>query len=351
MFVKIIAVKNRYQQLKTYLNNLIKYYFILALFCTITVGAQVLLPTSETAFAPMHHFNPAFIKEKNIRKITFEILDKKDYEVAEDKSLTEVYEFNDAGRLTRHYYTNVAVTYERYVTKNNIKKGNTTRVFSDYVYDTVSTSYFYTQNKLILKRYHDGKDYYESRYYRYSADGDLTKELRFKETNANKGRPYFVLGNQVMLSEDSFQYKKFSSGQVKCVLLNNEHRPYKEKIVNKDSLGREVSIYENYTAAAWIRQEYRYTYNGSKLSGARFEGNANNNIALKNTYEYDEAGELYSEKRYMNDSLLTEYSYVTGRADALLNSIIIRDFQNASIRIIKLKYDFGMVGKREKRGH
>lgn len=55
--------------------------------------------------------------------------------------------------------------------------------------------------------------------------------------------------------------------------------------------------------------------------------------------------ELYSEKQYKNDLLLREISYVTNKADSLLNSIVIRDPNNKSIRIVKLKYDFGMIGK------
>ena len=69
----------------------------------------------------------------------------------------------------------------------------------------------------MLKRFHDGLNYYESRYYRYDTQGNLTKELRFRETNVSPNKSYFVLGNQVLLSEDSFQYQKFSSGQLKSV--------------------------------------------------------------------------------------------------------------------------------------
>jgi hypothetical protein len=77
----------------------------------------------------------------------------------------------------------------------------------------------------------------------------------------------------------------------------------------------------------------------------QFEGNANNKVLIRNTYEYDEMNELYTEKQFKNDVLLREISYVTNKADSLLNSIVIRDPSNKSIRIVKLKYDFGMIGK------
>lgn len=308
----------------------------------------MLLPTTETAFETQHNFNPEIIKTKGIKKITFEIMDKKDFEIAVDKSLTETYEFNADGKLSRFYFTTIVKTNERQITKINRKGQAVSYSVNEYVYDTVSTTYFYAGNNLILKRYHDGLNYYESRYYRYDSLGNLTKELRFKETNNSPDRSLFILGNQVLLSEDSFQYKKFSSGQLKCTFLNSENRPYKERITNYDSLGRKKTENENYTAASWIMQENKFEYQGNHLISAQFEGNASNKIILKNTYEYDELNELYTEKQFKNDVMLREKSYVTSKADSLLNSIVIRDPANKSIRIIKLKYDFGMIGRNGK---
>jgi len=327
-----------------------KYFSIVPFFSVLVSGAQVLLPTAETAFEPQHNFNPEVIKTKGIKKITFEIMDKKDFEVAVDKSLTETYEFNGDGKLSRYYYTTIVKTNERQVTKVNRGGHKVSNTYSDYIYDTISTTFFYSENNLILKRYHDGLSYYESRYYRYDQMGHLTKELRFKETNNSVDRSVFILGNQVLLSEDSFQYQKYSSGQLKSVFLNNENRPYKERITNYDSLGRKKNENEYYTVAAWIQQEsvFEYTDKLGHLTLAQFSGNTGNKILIKNTYEYDELNELYTEKQYKNDILLREISYVTSKADQLLNSIVIRDPDNKSIRIIKLKYDYGMIGKRGK---
>ena len=265
--------------------------------------------------------------------------------MAVDRNLVENYEFNAEGLLSRYYYTTIVKTIEKQVATRTRRGNVVMRSVSDYAYDTVSTSYFYTNNNLILKRYHDGLNYYESRYYRYDSLNRITRELRFKETNNSPDRSLFILGNQVLLSEDSCQYQKFSSGQQKCIYLNSENRPYKEQITNYDSLGRKRSLSENYTAAGWIMQENKYEYEGNHLVSAQFEGNANNRILLRNTYEYDENNELYSEKQYKNDVLVKELSYVTNRTDQLLNSVVIRDTLNKTIRIIRLKYDTGQVSK------
>lgn len=326
-------------------SNLFRSSTIVFLFFVIITKAQVILPTTETAFERQHNFNPDFIKSKGIKRINFEIIDKKDFEVAVDKNLLETYEFNSDGYLTRYYYTSIVRTVEREIALKGPRGRNVTRSITDYVYDTISTSYFYSGKNLILKRHHDGLNYYESRYYRYDSLNRLTKEMRFKETNNSLDKSVFILGNQLLLSEDSFQYQKYSSGQVKCTFLNNENRPYKQQITNVDSLGRKININENYTAAGWIMQSTKFNYLGKRISMAQFEGNANNKLVLKNTYEYDEQQELYSEKQYKNDVLLKEISYVTDKTDSLLNSIIVRDSLNKSLRIIKLKYDTGQVSK------
>jgi hypothetical protein len=284
------------------------------------------------------------IKRNNIKRITFEIIDKKDFEVAVDKSLSESYEFNGDGLISRYYYTNIVKTVEKHIAVYGRHGHQSERIVSEYLYDTISTSYFYSGKNLVLKRYHDGVSYYESRYYRYDKDGNLTKELRFKETNNSPDKSVFMLGSQLQLSEDSFQYQKYGK-QIKCIYLNNENRPYKERITNYDDLGRQKSINENYTAAAWIMQESKFEYDGNRLTSVYFAGNANNTIVLKNTYEYDEKKELYSEKQYRNDVLIKEISYVSDRNTGLLNSFVIRDPANKSLRIVRLKYDIGMIGK------
>lgn len=336
-------------KIKLYIN--LNLTLLIACFLQITVGAQVLLPSPETAFEKQHSFNPAIIKTKNIKKITFEIVDKKDFETVVDKNLIETYEFDTNGLITRYYYTTIVKTVERQITTGPVYKGRkrinngSSYFINDYVYDTISTSYFYQNNLLKLKRYHDGANYYESRYYRYNENNQLTKELRFKETNNSKDKSIFILGNQVLLSEDSFQYQKYSNGQLKCTFFNNENRSYKEQITNYDSLGNKKMVFENYTAASWIVQEQNFTYKNNRMSSAEFKGNANNDVILKRTYEFDVKKELLTEKQFKNNVLLKEVSYVADNNNGLLNSFIIRDGINKTMRIVKLKYDFGMLSK------
>jgi hypothetical protein len=76
-----------------------------------------------------------------------------------------------------------------------------------------------------------------------------------------------------------------------------------------------------------------------------FTGNASKEISIRNTYEYDNNNELLTEKQYKNEILQKELSYLTNKAESLLNSLVIRDHINKSIRIVKIKYDYGSLSR------
>ncbi|HWY12521.1 MAG TPA: hypothetical protein VN026_14405 [Bacteroidia bacterium] len=296
----------------------------------------------QSAFEPLLEFNTAFIKQQKIKSITFDILDKKDFEAPVDRNLMHFYEFDTSGLLKRFYYTNIVKTIEKeyhsppvYRHRRLISNGSV-YFKNEYVYDTISTIYMYKNNNLILKRYNDGT-YYESRYYNYDAKNRLTKERRVKETNLSSDKSNFILGNQTVISEDSFQYLDITPHQFKQICLNSENRPYKEIIINTDSAGNMVSKNESYIVA-WIVQNTIYTYEKNQLTSATFKGNANGDVILKTTYERDTMHCIYTEKQYKNDVLLKELSYITDRANRCLNSFIVRDPINKNMRIVKLFY-------------
>lgn len=325
---------------------------LLFVLCSFTNG-QTLKPTPQSAFEPLLDFNTPFIKQQKIRTITFDIIDKKDFEAPVDRNLMHYYEFDSSGLLKRFYYTTIIKTIEKehhsppVYKKRRLVHGGSVYFKNEYVYDTISTVYMYRNNDLILKRYNDGS-YYESRYYSYDAKHRITKERRLKETNLSSDKVNFILGTQVVISEDSFQYLDITPRQYKQICLNSENRPYKEIIFNTDSAGNVVSKNESYTVT-WIIQNATYTYDKGHLTSATFKGNANGDVVLKNTYEYDKTNCIYTEKQYKNDIELKEISYVTERTNQRLNSFIIRDPIKKNMRIVKLLYVTDSLLVQEKR--
>ena len=311
------------------------------------LAAQLIIPDYTTVFKKEYGFSPQYIKKNQIKKVVFEILDKKDYEAPVDKSLVEHYEFNYNGYITRFYYTDIVKVIEKQVnvppTYRGRKKVRSAYSYTvnDYLYDTISMFHvFNAENKLLMKRNHIGNGFYETRYYKYDSSFHLVQEQRFKETNVSASKNDFILGNQVLVSQDSMNVISYGENQVKIIYFNSEHRPYKEQIVIKKN-GSVVSINETYIAASWIQQNQTFEYNErGQLVSALFNSNANVTLSYKHTFDYDTNGWLLTEKRYKNNLLITESSYVNDINSLLVNSIVIRDFGNKSIRIIKLKYAY-----------
>lgn len=309
------------------------------------IFCQTLIPLAESAFEAQLPFNIEFIKKENIKSITFEILDKKDLQVAEDKGLLNYYEFYPSGQLKRYYYTTISkVIQKEYYSEPVYKRGRKIRNGSSYtknhyILDTISTLYFYNNNsnQLSIKRYNEGS-YYETFYYTYFNDGKLQSEKRCKETNVAESKNDFKLGVQYILSEESYSYTPTSNLQIKKTCINNEGRAYKDIIINTNNLKQLVSTNEQYIAT-WIKQESNFTYNSKgQLTAALYKSNTGNELTEKRTYEYDANDCLLTEKKYKNDVLLQEISYVTD-SNKRLNSYIIRDSANKSLRIVKLFYN------------
>jgi hypothetical protein len=340
--------------LKTNSNNSIRLSFngikkTLLLICFLVIYTsiicQTIIPTAEGAFENQLPFNAEYIKSQKIKSITFDIIDKKDLQVAEDKGLLNYYEFNKNGLLTRFYYTSIIKTIQKeyhsepqYRGRKKISNGHSyTR--NEYMYDTVSTSYFYDQkNNLILKRYKDGS-FYESYYYTYNTEGQAETEKRYKETNVAETKTEFKLGTQFIISEESFKYQPTGKTQYKKICQNNEGRPYKEIIYNRNEAKKITSINEQYTVA-WITQNSVFTYNTKgQLIKAEYKSNSNGDLQKTRTYEYDNNDCLLTEKHFKNGVQEKEISYITDSAKKI-NSYIIRDPNSKSLRIVKLLYEY-----------
>lgn len=329
-------------------HNIKQYYkliiFILIGICYSAVS-QTLLPKAEAAFESQLPFNHQYIQSQKIKSITFQIIDKKDMQVAEEKGLSHFYEFNQKGLLSRFYYTTIIKTIEKeyhsapvYRNHRKVSNGNT-YTKNEYLYDTTSTVYFYNDSNLLkLKRYNDGP-YYESYYYEYSLDGKVEKEKRCKETNVSEIKSEFKLGGQFILSEESYKYQVTGKNQYKKICQNNEGRSYKEIIFNTNEAGQLTSINEQYIVT-WIMQNSQFSYNAKgQLTSAVYESNSNGELELSRTYEYDANDCLLTEKQFRNGVLQKEISYITD-ANKKLTSYIIRDTNNKTMRIIKLDYQY-----------
>lgn len=326
----------------------IKYFFIAFAVVTnihFSLTAQLILPSTTGSFDRYPNFNKEWIKKNNIKGITFDILDKKDYQAGKDEGLIEKYEFSKDGLLQKFYYTEVAgqmikETYIPPVKRKRYRTAGYTKHEKIFEYDTVSTRFYYDDaGRLKLSRYNDG-NFYEGTYYEYDIDGRLTRDLRCKETNLTHGSNIFTLGVQNIISDEKFEYQKTGNRQTKKKCLNDEGRVFREVIINLNDKNKIVDMTENFTVT-WVSQKTRFWYDDfGQLIQKTFESNADGTQAIRDTFEYDNRGNITWERQYMNGVLLNERSYIFNENNNLVTSFVIRNHSEKSMRITKIIYEF-----------
>jgi len=322
------------------------YYSIFFFFLAFICNAQLINKKPiEISLGPVS-FNKDSIRAKKIKSISVSIVDKPDGSVIIDKGAMQGFEFDTAGRVTRYYYTilNRAIKKD-YETPAIYKKGRLIQAAesNSYIYylnDTIFCTIFYNEKSQIIGKRVQTGDYYDAYYYEYNEEGNIKKELHCKETNVSENKKEFKLGVQTILSSETYEYQKLTPTQTKKRFLNDEGREYKKAIINYDSKGNIVN--ENYEfIVSWMQKNIAYTYNEKfQLKELALKSNEGGEINKKQTFEYDEKGNVITEKQFTNDILTNEISYLYDETKTFLKSHIDRDFKNTTIGIVKYAYTF-----------
>jgi hypothetical protein len=318
--------------------------------------SQIINPNPAAVTVSEPRFSRTFIRQNKIKTITASVVDKPDGEIIRDKGLAQVYAFDTSGNLTRHYFNEIT-SLEKTETEipavykhGRVIKKASTKIDFQYQYDTLGTEYHYTSTGyLVMKRVCIG-DFYNTTYYEYFGDGLVSRQTLCKETNiAKKGEP-FKLGVQTVLSEEKFEYENLTPTQVKKKFLNDEGKPYKQGILNFVN-GKPTD--ESYQfVVGYIRSGVTYTYDSKgRLTEIFTTDNSSGYNIEKTIYEYDENGNVKSEKKFKNETLTDEIVYLYGlpaitpplgekEGAAFLTSQIDRQHQKSSIKILKYEYSF-----------
>src|SRR3989344_5025693 len=323
-----------------FLTTLFLFVFSLGAFAQLVTNNPV-----EIGIGPIA-FNSKNIKKNKIKKIDVVIVDKPDGEIIIDKGASQGYEFDSLGRVTRYYYPNLNSVKNEEVEvpeirrKGKIIQAATTRTVTKFYNDTIFADIYYDQkNRIITKRVKMGA-YYNSYYYEYNEQGQIKKEMHFRETNVSENKNEFKMGVQNILSSETFEYIEMTPTQVKKRCMNDEGREYKKGIINYDEKGNKLS--ENYEfIVSWMRQENIFQYDAKgNLLEKTFTSNESGNIKEYTVYKYDGNGVVLEEKKFKNDALLSEMSYLYDETNTLLKSKINRDHKNNSIGIVKFGYSY-----------
>ncbi len=325
---------------------MINRFLLILFFINLTTKAQLFISGNSGHTDNSFSFNADEIKKRKIKTIVFEIVDKQDFKIVEDKDLSRHYEFDVDGKLKRSYYTVIKKIIQKEFHNAPVYKhgrvinGGGSYTKSIYEFDTLSTNYFYdAKGNLMGKRFNDGT-FYNATYYKYDSIGRIINLLSCKETNTNADKNVFTLGMQQINFEEKYKYINSSPKQYKQQYLNDENRVFKEVIVNLNAAKQPVQYNESYVAT-WINQVTDFTYNTANLLvEKKYTSNASENIELKETYEYDANNLLNTEKHYKNNILQTETGYVNDADTKVPNSFVTRDYINKTMQIVRIVYGY-----------
>lgn len=321
-------------------------YFVVFTLAAVAARAQIFRPPLQHIADNLPEFNVPEIKKHKIRTIVFDMVDKKDFQVAEDKDLSRHYEFDSLGRITRAYHTVIRRIIQKefytapvYKRKRMVRRGHS-YTKNIYEFDTLSITFKYDElGNLVCRRYNDGS-VYTSQYYWHDSLGRVVRVLYCKETNSSPDKSVFVLGLQQKQFEERYKYVYNSETQQKKLCLNDEDRVFKEVIITFTA-DKKPKQYNETFVATWINQVTDFTYNDvGKLLEKKFTSNAGTPVETKDVMQYDKDGYLDMERHYKNGLLVSETGYVHDRATGLPTSYVTRDPVNKTMQIVRLLYTY-----------
>ncbi|MEO5643524.1 MAG: hypothetical protein ABIQ40_05695 [Bacteroidia bacterium] len=323
---------------------MLKRFFIfhLILLLPVVASAQLFLPVDDDPFGVPVRFNADSIRFHKIKSVRTNLQYKPDGNIIIDKGLKEFYQFDSVGRMQLYWrnkirsYTNDVIDHPAVYRKGKRIRSAWSEVRKYYVYDTVFVNYYYDyKNQLTCRRENDG-DFYHTWYYLYNTDGTIARQTHCKETNTGHGHGNFRLGVQTIISQEDFSYEKYSPTQIKKLCLNDVGKPYKETMLLFDKQGRIIDSRESYTAGG-IRIVTTWTYDSyGRTASTSYTSNAGDAIAEITNYNYDSLGRIESMKKFHNNVLTDEFSYLYEKNAAIAHAYINRRHLELGIDIVKM---------------
>lgn len=316
---------------------------LIALICCITfhIDAQLINFSPEHIFEQFPAFNEKYVQIKRIKAVVFDIIDKKDWQEAEDKNLVEVYEFYTNGKLKRQYHTTIKKIIQYETVQNSRsrfqQKNKPIIVKEKYEYDTISTEYIY-QTNLIIQRHRYPNNYIEATYYKLCGNW-ICKEEKYVETYRQLSTGNSVLDKMYIKAYDSIVTYDYGQ-QIKQLYYNNEKLPYKEKFIYKNAQQQIYQIIEQLIVAQGrIKKEFVYL-SATQLDSAKMTIDYGQPEHYLIKYQYDEQQRVLAEWHYKHNQIVKEYQYIYNQNNQELKSILIRTPENKNIRIIKLNFEY-----------
>lgn len=263
-------------------------------------------------------FNHVFMANNNIKSINAEIFYKKEMKPMNAANLIEQYYFNENGLLHKMIRT------------NHITGGRT---------DTAVVYLNYFDDDLIKKTQLDAKGFF-SHTFELDPKGNVIKDTYSREENQGYSRFNFIQGKSFTIFYETYSYEFDDKNRVtKKSISNSDGKPYQNVYYSYDVFDNLIK--ETSTLVVTKKSNsIEYTYNEfHQLIEKKIESNFFGKNITIHTYEYDDVGNLLSEKITRNGKPKTSIEFVyDGRM--LLKALLIKDESSGTIKVTKYKYQF-----------
>ncbi len=272
--------------------------------------AQLINPPSGKEFQLEQKFNPTFIAANKIKEIRCSKESKKDGEKIRSTQKIVVYQFEPSGQLSLISEIDFRLS------------------------DTAVTVYTYAGNRLQCEVKNDAAGMY-SYCYTYGADG-LPQSRNYGRTERSKNLMGIGLPSQITnVAAETYTHVRYE-GQLHTTLHNSSGRPYIKEIRYYDE-NNYLSKYTQSYIMSSDRMDESYKYN---LHGWLSERNTGSTQDDRNTYTYDQFGNMLEEEYFKSNTRVYRKEYVYEGKNMLLRAELQRDEAAQTILITNYGYKY-----------
>lgn len=294
---------------------------ILVLFLLVSSlsSAQIIENGSGNAFTDENFFRASFIRSNKVKIIRGRVSTKREGEPMIQRDQFFHFEFDQSGKLI--------IMMSTFASFSNNK--DTTIIYFNYD----------EKGNLLTKRRNDNNGFF-SYNYEYDSLGRVIKETYCRDENCGADRYHFKLGQQFIISSETFSYHQYVKNQTVKKYFNNYGKQYQECFSYYNELGYHTQdVFRLTLSGKESKLLYEYDEKGrvSKKNDISYIFGYNE---ITNTYTYDQFGNLEEQAIYHNNKQKTLRSLIYDKATLLMTAQVMKDFETGLIYVIKYSYDF-----------
>ena len=279
----------------------------------------MLRPDAGHLFASTDFFNPSFLAKNNVAAMRGTLSRKESMQPIYSTGLIEVFSFDSTGLLTRRVKT----------FRRRGGRVDTSSVF--FKYDDV--------NRLIWQNTRQN-NLFDAYTYTYDSLGRMVGEAHHRGEDTSRTYQAFEPGEEFLINQEQFSYDSTTTRQITKSFLNNEGKPYKQVILDFDTLGNLVEQTTRFVLTGRRQTSTRTFDDLGRLVSITDFSNLGTRVEKRYDYQYDELGNVDEETLTINGKLTTTRQFVYDEVTLMLKAMLVKDEATIRIDILQFEYEF-----------